>query len=117
VNVLEQCKLEDDENVELWYLLGVAYYLKARPDLEAAKAHLQMAQVLLGRLKEMGERCDYQEALVKQQLDLVLEAEKNGGCKGGQGGGGEDEDEEESSDSESDDEEQDEEGMDMTEDN
>ncbi len=82
--VLEQCKCEDDEQLETWYLLGMAYFTQARPDLALARAHLQYAQEALVRQQREHARAvggppeafplADQLRLVREQLALVEEA-------------------------------------------
>lgn len=116
VRVLEQCKCEDDESLETWYLLGVAYFTKPRPDLELARAHLQYAQDALERQRKEHRRAggkaeDFPQAdqlrLVREQLALVAEAEeqrKRGQGQGQEGGEGEGESDSSSSSGSSDEE-------------
>jgi hypothetical protein len=102
VHLLEMCKCEDDESAEIWYLLGVAYFTRGKPDLELARAHLECAQGLLKRAVQMGAgEGDVREQLrlVDEQLLMVREAEEKGECEA--------EEEEEESSSDEDEEEED----------
>jgi tetratricopeptide (TPR) repeat protein len=91
IKVLEACKCEDDENMEVWYLLGVAYFTQSKPDLAMAKAHLLYAQGVMRKLQqqqqqqegkggEEEEGFEYEDhlRLVKEQLAMVVDAEANG---------------------------------------
>lgn len=105
VDVLEMCKCEDDENAEVWYLLGVAYFTRSKPDLDLARAHVEGAKALLLKAKEQGEAGEEvaeQLKLVEEQLALIREAEEKGTCNGDDGEDDEDEDDEEDSEDEDD---------------
>lgn len=43
LELLEDLLCEDDDNVELWYLVGVASLACHPPDVETAEQHLQTA--------------------------------------------------------------------------
>jgi tetratricopeptide (TPR) repeat protein len=84
VRVLEACKCEDDENVEVWYLLGVAYSRQRKPDVGMAKAHLLHAQQALRKMQQIDgdrEKADAygeQLRLVEEQLEVLRGAEGEG---------------------------------------
>lgn len=112
VHILEQCKCEEDDNVEIWYLLGVAYFTKGVPDLETAKGHLMYAQEMLSKLQKTYRNKDefpYLDhiRLVEEQLALVKEAQEKGVGTGKCGVEEEDEEDSSSEEEEGDEEEED----------
>lgn len=77
---------DDDENIEIWYLMGVAALSSTPPDLECARYHLDQAKRMMDEMKEH----QVQEALMmsgvsgagggeqeefpfQQEYELVLE--------------------------------------------
>lgn len=83
VQILEACKCEDDENMEVWYLLGVAYMAQRVPDLEMAMGHLRYAQEAMKKMqKQHGRGDDFPYAdhlrLVEEQLALVKHMKEKG---------------------------------------
>ncbi len=90
IKILEACKCEDDEIMEVWYLLGVAYFTQRKPDLAMARAHLQYAQGAMRKQQqqqqqqvngaEKDESFDYDDhlRLVEEQLAMMVDAEENG---------------------------------------
>lgn len=83
VQVLEACKCEDDENMEVWYLLGVAYMAQRVPDLEMAMGHLLYAQEAMKKMqKQQGGGAIFPYAdhlrLVEEQLALVKDMKEKG---------------------------------------
>ncbi|CAN0295842.1 unnamed protein product [Phaeothamnion confervicola] len=75
---------QDDDNVEIWYLMGTAFYRQNPPDLALAHSHLTRASEMLAKNAEVaaqaGEPFDgeKQARLVAEQLQLVTVAEKEG---------------------------------------
>ena len=47
---MESLLLEDDENVELWYMMGVAALTKDPADVESARFHLDRTKEMLDEL-------------------------------------------------------------------
>lgn len=87
IKILEACKCEDDENMEVWYLLGVAYFTQRRPDLVMARAHLEYAQGEMRKRQQLNGGAGKNEAdsdygdhlrLVEEQLAMVVDAEEKG---------------------------------------
>ena len=50
MSLIEGLLLEDDENVELWYMMGVAALSKDPADVESARFHLDHAKQMLDEL-------------------------------------------------------------------
>jgi len=102
VEILEDCKLEDDEVVEVWYLLGVAYSLCEPAELFLARSHLEKAKEMLDAVKKSvphSEELPFLEQirLIEEQLVFVGEAERTyaaGGEEEGNKDGEEQEDDE-----------------------
>lgn len=70
---------DDDENVELWYLMGVAALSCAPPDADCARYNLERAAEMMDRLREDCERggeefpFEEQQGLVADHLRLLEE--------------------------------------------
>eukprot|EP00752_Nemacystus_decipiens_P004915 g4474.t1 len=87
LQVLNGLMQEDDENVELWYLMAVAFNSCQPPDSESARAHLNTAAEMLSKIRaaqeEMGEEFAFadQVQLVQEQLEVtaLLEDEEGEG--------------------------------------
>ncbi|CAM9181062.1 unnamed protein product [Chrysoparadoxa australica] len=77
LEILSQLLKEDDENIEIWYLMGVAFYRLEPPDLGFARQHLETAASMLEEVR--GPATELQERVVREQLQLVAEAEEAGG--------------------------------------
>ena len=75
LSLLSGIMREDDENVEIWFLMGVAFYQQSPPDLELAKEYLEKARTMLDALRTamLGEEFPYEDQvlLVNEQLQLV----------------------------------------------
>merc|ERR1712196_758539 len=83
--IFNTVKLENDENVEIWFLMGVALFTMSPPDLEMSRLHLEKAMEMFTKIREsliqINEPFPY-DAQVKQimdQLQLVKEAEEEEG--------------------------------------
>ena len=92
--------MEDDEVVEVWYLLGVAYSLCEPAELYLARSHLEKAQEMLEAVRKSVPHSDElpfleQIRLVEEQLVCVGEAEKTLAARGEEVVEGEEEEEEE----------------------
>ena len=68
---------QDDENVELWYMMGVAALGSQPVDIEAAKIHLEHAKTMMDGIREevkmVGEQFPYDEQyiLVMEHLQIL----------------------------------------------
>eukprot|EP00903_Cladosiphon_okamuranus_P020008 g18379.t1 len=88
LQVLNGLMQEDDENVELWYLMAVAFNSLQPPDYESARAHLNTAAEMLSKIRtaqeDIGEEFSFsdQVQLVQEQLKVTAHLE-GGGCGGG----------------------------------
>lgn len=77
LTLLSNMMLEDDENVETYFLMGVAFFSQSPPDLELATEYLQRARTMLDANRgawavEMGEfPFEEQSRLVDQQVAVV----------------------------------------------
>jgi len=80
-NAMELVQLlleEDDDNTELWYIMGVAALGINPPDEEAAKYHLEKAkEMMLEAQERYGEENEEQVCLVDQHLAMIV-----GDCDG-----------------------------------
>jgi len=82
---------QDDENIELWYIMGVAALGAAPPDMDAARLHLEKAKELVETIRE---NTSAEEFPFGEQLRLVNEHLAMIDRAGGGGGSVEEEDEE-----------------------
>ena len=82
------CLKEDDDNVELWFLMGCAAQLMAPPNLELSRECLERAQGMLAKVREalvqQGIAYPYaeQEAALLGQLDLQAAMERKAAVEG-----------------------------------
>jgi len=69
---------EDDENTELWYIMGVAA-LSAKPaDIETASFHLNKAKsMMMDSQERTGEDCSEQLCMIEQHLTEVTKLQAN----------------------------------------
>ena len=116
LGLLSTLMREDDENVEIWFLMGVAFFQQTPPDLELSKQYLEKAGGMLDAVKkalqqegEM-EQFPYEEQvrLVKSQLEEIARAEREGlgnsaAAASQENGGGSDLEEEEEEEEEEED--------------
>uniref|UniRef100_A0A7S2CWS8 Uncharacterized protein n=1 Tax=Octactis speculum TaxID=3111310 RepID=A0A7S2CWS8_9STRA len=77
LDLLMDSKREDDENVEIWFLMGVGFYQQSPPDLTLAYEYLERAKEMLEKVREAllqeNEPFPYevQLRLVGEQMKLV----------------------------------------------
>lgn len=75
LDLLSKLMLEDDENMELWFMMGVGFFQQSPPDIDLAKEYLNKAKQMLEKVREgmMGEEFPHeaQLKLVEDQLALV----------------------------------------------
>ena len=95
LDLLANLMREDDENIEVWFLMGVGFFQQSPPDLALSTEYLVGAQTMLGKVREsMGgqslgaESFPYAEQvrLVEEQLILVEEHRKVHGDGGDEEG-------------------------------
>lgn len=79
VELLSTLMQEDDENIEVWFLMGVALFQQAPPDLLSAKRYLLTASQMLDSVKQSMQTNEgvydfpygVQELLVKSQIEEI----------------------------------------------
>ena len=84
LGLLSTLMREDDENVEIWFLMGVAFFQQTPPDLELSRQYLEKAGEMLDAVKKAMQQdgemehfpYDEQVRLVKSQLEEIATAEK-----------------------------------------
>ncbi|CAM9389606.1 unnamed protein product [Ectocarpus sp. 12 AP-2014] len=87
LQVLSGLMQEDDENVELWYLMAVAFNSLQPPDCESARAHLNTAAEMLSKIRtaqeDMGEEFAFEDQvqLVQEQLEATALLESKHDCE------------------------------------
>lgn len=68
---------EDDENIELWYLVGVASLsIQPSPDYESARYHLEHAKEMIEAMMEIDKNYaggDGAESIYSKQYELIQE--------------------------------------------
>ena len=70
---------EDDENAELWYIMGVAALGASPPDVDTTSYHLEKAKELMEVAQERtGESCAEQLCMIDQHITQcdTLKADK-----------------------------------------
>ncbi|CAM9978209.1 unnamed protein product [Laminaria digitata] len=80
LQVLSGLMQEDDENVEVWYIMAIAFSGLQPPDYESARAHLDTAAEMLSKIRiaqeQMGEEFAFEDQvqLVEEQLEVISRA-------------------------------------------
>lgn len=102
MDVIADLLQQDDENLELWYMMGVASMSLQPPDLESGRFHFERAKEMMDEMKESIEKDgrgtdlppSFEEhyRLCSTHLDMIAEMEEKGegqaGTKGAKQGGG-----------------------------
>lgn len=81
IDLLVSLLEEDDENLEIWYLIGVASLNCVPIDLESARFHLEQAKDMMDKYKESMNDMEFpyeeQYNMVLEQLKIVSEKENS----------------------------------------
>ena len=72
ITLISDLLLHDDENIELWYMMGVAALGSKPVDVEVAKNHLEHAKMMIEDIKMEAERCN-EEFSYEEQYILIIE--------------------------------------------
>jgi len=75
LDLLSGLMQEDDENVEVWFMMGVGFYQQSPPDVELSKEYLLEAKGMLDKIKSSVPVTEFpyqaQLQLIEEQLTLV----------------------------------------------
>jgi tetratricopeptide (TPR) repeat protein len=75
LDLLSRLMQEDDENVEIWFMMGVGFFQQSPPDIDMSQEYLNKAKEMLEKVRDnMGGGIfphETQLKLVEDQLELV----------------------------------------------